>query len=100
MARPAPTAQPNGQSRLSGTTALAGAGIGSVGSLAASLTHAPWGVVLAVALAGLLVTLAQSAISGTIPQDSADRLSWWQTYWNHRCERSRLNTPPDSRPPA
>ncbi|MFD8766115.1 hypothetical protein [Streptomyces mirabilis] len=52
------------------------------------------------ALAGLLVGLAQSVIAGTIPQDSADRLAWWQTYWAHRRERSRLSTPPDSRPPA
>ncbi|MEU8470604.1 hypothetical protein AB0F30_22355 [Streptomyces sp. NPDC029006] len=100
MARHTPTAQANRQSRPSPTTALAGAGVGSAASLAAALAHAPWGVVLTVALAGLLVTLVQSAITGTIPQDSADRLTWWQTYWTHRRERTRLDTPPDTRPPA
>ncbi|MFF1404965.1 hypothetical protein [Streptomyces sp. NPDC058294] len=92
--------QPNSQSRPSRTVALAGAGVSSVGSLAASLAGAPWGVVLAVALTGLFTVLAQSVIHGTIPQDSADRLTWWQTYWTHRRERSRLNTPPEHRPPA
>ncbi|MEU1404804.1 hypothetical protein ABZ471_20960 [Streptomyces sp. NPDC005728] len=100
MARSTPTAQANRQSRPSRTTALVGAGISSVGSLAASFAGAPWGVVLTVALTGLLTVLAQSVIHGTIPQDSADRLTWWQAYWTHRRERTRLNTPPEQHPPA
>ncbi|MGR6975085.1 hypothetical protein ACU639_36860 [Streptomyces cynarae] len=92
--------QANGQSRPSRTAALAGAGISSVGSLAASLAGAPWGVVLAVAVTGLVTVLVQSLIQGTIPQESADRLAWWQTYWTHRHQSSRPNTPPEQRPPA
>ncbi|MEU6595398.1 hypothetical protein ABZ923_40435 [Streptomyces sp. NPDC046881] len=95
-----PLPQPNSQSRPSKTVALAGAGISSVGSLAASFAGAPWAVVLAVALTGLATVLVQSVIHGTIPQDSADRLSWWQAYWTHRRDRSRPNTPPEQHPPA
>ncbi|MEU6688107.1 hypothetical protein [Streptomyces sp. NPDC046832] len=83
MARSTPTAQANRQSRISRTPALAGAGIGSIGSLAASLADAPWGVVLTVALAGLLVALLPSTIAGTIPTASGRpsdvRLLAWLT---------------------
>ncbi|WP_371571288.1 hypothetical protein [Streptomyces canus] len=95
-----PAPQPNGQPRPPRSTALAGAGISSVGSLAATLAGAPWGIVLAVALSGLLIVLVQSVVQGMIPQDSADRLSWWQAYWNHRRARSRATALPERRPPA
>ncbi|GHK01778.1 hypothetical protein SY2F82_35750 [Streptomyces sp. Y2F8-2] len=58
--------QANGPSRPSRTAALAGAGISSVGSLAASLAGAPGGVVLAVAVTGLVTVLVQSLIQGAI----------------------------------
>lgn len=88
--------QPNGQPRPPRTAALAGAGISSVGSLATALAGAPWPMVLTVALAGLVVVLVQSIVHGTMPQESADRVIWWQGYWTHR----RHNTPPEQHPPA
>jgi hypothetical protein len=71
-----------------------------VGSLSATLAGAPWGIVLVVALAGLLIVLAQTAIQGLIPQNSPDRLVWWQTYWSHRKAHAQDPTPPQHRPPA
>ncbi|MFD8376559.1 hypothetical protein ACFV2Z_38415 [Streptomyces sp. NPDC059688] len=97
---PVPSApQPNGQPRPSRTASLAGAGVSSVGSLAASLAGAPWGIVLAVALAGLLVVLVQSVIHGAMPQESADRLTWWQAYWTHRRHSNQPHESPDQPPP-
>ena len=55
-----------------------------MGSLAAALAGAPWQMVLVVALAGLVVVLVQSLVHGTMPQESADRLTWWQAYWRRR----------------
>ncbi|MCF3136909.1 hypothetical protein [Streptomyces olivochromogenes] len=92
--------QPNAQPRPSRAAALAGVGVSSVGSLAASVAGAPWGVVLAVALSGLFIVLVQSVIQGMIPQDSGDRLTWWQAYWEHRRQRAQGSAPPEQRPPA
>ncbi|MEX1659163.1 hypothetical protein ABZ960_39410 [Streptomyces pseudovenezuelae] len=55
-----------------------------MGSLAAALAGAPWQMVLVVTLAGLVVVLVQSLVHGTIPQESADRLTWWHAYWRRR----------------
>ncbi|MET9914946.1 hypothetical protein ABZZ74_51280 [Streptomyces sp. NPDC006476] len=92
--------QPNGQSRPLRAAARVGAGIGGIGTLAASLAGAPWGMVLTLALAALVVVLVQSVIDGLIPQDSADRLTWWNSYWTYRQRRGRPGTRPHLRPPA
>ncbi|MFE2585861.1 hypothetical protein [Streptomyces sp. NPDC059378] len=71
-----------------------------MGSLSSTLAGAPWGIVLVVALAGLLIVLAQTAIQGLIPQNSPDRLAWWQNYWSHRKAHTQDPAPPQHRPPA
>ncbi|MGW6927537.1 hypothetical protein ACWGA9_40820 [Streptomyces sp. NPDC054950] len=69
-----------------------------MGSLAASLAGAPWGMVLAMALTGLVVVLVQSLVHGTMPQESSDRLTWWQAYWTHRRRSGQSATPPEQHP--
>ncbi|WP_327188271.1 hypothetical protein [Streptomyces sp. NBC_01334] len=91
------TAPPARPSRV---PALAGAGLGNVGALTLTLAGAPWGIVLAVALTGLVIVLVQSLVQGTIPQDSPDRLAWWQHYWNYRRTQPQTHTTPPQHPPA
>ncbi|MFD6750907.1 hypothetical protein, partial [Streptomyces anthocyanicus] len=64
-----PTTPPT-TARPSRVPALAGAGLSSVSVLSVSFAGAPWPMVLTLALAGLLVVLAQSALQALIPQDS------------------------------
>ncbi|MEW1568401.1 MULTISPECIES: hypothetical protein [unclassified Streptomyces] len=78
---PVPSHTPARSSRV---PALAGAGLSSVGVLTVGLAGAPWPMVLALALTGLLVVLVQSALQSLIPQESAHRLHWWRSYWSRR----------------
>ncbi|WP_432198236.1 hypothetical protein [Streptomyces sp. bgisy027] len=80
--------------------ALAGAGLGSVSTLTLVTTGAPWPAVLALALAGLAVVLAQSVLQALAPQDSRDRLAWWTRRWGYHARRHpALNPQPDLPPP-
>ncbi|MFF3166802.1 hypothetical protein [Streptomyces sp. NPDC003273] len=110
MLDPRRTAQNNPQTpspaqppaRPSRAVTLAGAGLGSVGSLTLTLTGAPWPAVLVTAVAGLIVVLAQSFLQALAPQDSHDRLTWWTNLWAHRARHhTSLDTPgPETPPPA
>ncbi|MFD9435940.1 hypothetical protein [Streptomyces sp. NPDC060002] len=55
---------------------------------------------MTVALTGLVIVLVQSVVQGTIPQNSPDRLAWWQHYWNYRRTQPQTHTPPPQHPPA
>ncbi|MFE9992828.1 hypothetical protein ACFYRK_38960 [Streptomyces sp. NPDC005381] len=95
-----PTTPPT-TARPSRVPALAGAGLSSVSILSVSLAGAPWPMVLTLALAGLLVVLAQSALQALIPQDSAHRLDWWHSYWTHRTQHPGTDSSePDTPPPS
>jgi hypothetical protein len=97
--QPAPTAAPASPTRPSRAPALAGAGLGSVSTLTLITTGAPWPAVLTLALAGLAVVLAQSALQALAPQDSPDRLTWWTRRWDHHTRRRTPPAPPPDTPP-
>ncbi|MEV7885241.1 hypothetical protein ACWD3I_39935 [Streptomyces sp. NPDC002817] len=94
-----PQPAPSAPGRPSRVPALAGAGLGSVSTLTLMTTGAPWPAVLTLALAGLTVVLAQSALQALAPQNSHDRLTWWTTRWDHHTRRRTPPTPPPDTPP-
>ncbi|MFG3172908.1 hypothetical protein [Streptomyces sp. NPDC048200] len=69
--------------------------------LSVSLAGAPWSMVFTLALACLLVVLAQSALQALIPQDSVHRLGWWRSCWTHRTQHPGTDSSePDTPPPS
>jgi hypothetical protein len=90
-------------------TTFATAGTTGGGMTALSLAKAPWWVIAVVAGGGLLLGILQTLLLGilqtVIPQESGDRLEWWQSLWDHRERRTKhpqTNTaaPGRSSPPA
>ena len=47
-------------------------------SLASHLVGAPWWVLVTVFLLSLLVTTVLGLSKNLVPQDSADRVTWWR----------------------
>ncbi len=60
------------------------------GASALAYVHAPWWVVLAVIVAGLLARLVQA----TVPQKSKHRLAWWRDRRLNLTARRRRAKPP------
>ena len=62
-----------GSGILTALTAISPFGIGFVSHLSGT----PWGVTVVVTLGALLVAF----VCAVMPQESSDRLAWWQSYW-------------------
>lgn len=56
------------------------AGLSGLGTVSAALAQAPWWATVTIGF----VSLATTALATVFPQDSADRLSWWQDWNKHR----------------
>ena len=50
------------------------------GVTALVLDQAPWWAVAAIAVIGALL----GAVQAIFPQESQDRLKWWQSRWRHK----------------
>lgn len=57
----------------------------------AKISGMPWAIAALIAL-GVLVILLVSAV---MPQDSSDRLAWWQSLWARK-DRTTAPTPQDT----
>ncbi|GGO94058.1 hypothetical protein GCM10011584_34220 [Nocardioides phosphati] len=63
-----------------------GVSAGSIGAgLLTALSGMPWGVA-ALVYVGLLLVLVLGAV---VPQESADRLAWWQSLWARKARPTR-----------
>lgn len=57
--------------------------------LVANLSGVPWGATLVITLGALLVAL----VYAVMPQESPDRLSWWQSLWERNGQRESQRRP-------
>ena len=62
-------------------------------SVAAAVSAVPWWAVLCLAVLSLLC----SALRAVFPQDSADRLAWWERRWAQKSARDEQAEPPRER---
>jgi hypothetical protein len=53
---------------------------------------APWWALLLASLPGILAGVVALILGAVVPQDSADRLAWWQALFDYR-SRSRQAVP-------
>src|SRR5688572_12603349 len=60
----------------------------------ANLSGTPWGVTVVISLGVLLVAL----VCAVMPQESGDRLAWWQSFWA-RSEPPRIRVRSESEDP-
>jgi hypothetical protein len=54
---------------------------------ALAMDKAPWWVIAVLAGAGLLAGMMLGVLRIMLPQESQDRLKWWQSLWRHQEKR-------------
>jgi hypothetical protein len=54
------------------------------GTAALAMSQAPWWVVAVLAGTGLLAAMVLGVLRIMFPQESQDRLKWWQSLWQHQ----------------
>jgi hypothetical protein len=73
-------------------TLVGGSVVTSVVSGVLQLAGAPWGAVVAIAITGLLCTLILGLVQTAMPQESHDKVEFWEKFFAYR-ERRRTAVP-------
>lgn len=72
---------------------LGGLGFTGIISMLGTMVGVPWGALLAVVLAGMLLTTVVALAQLAMPQDSADKTQLWDTVLKYRARRQAPAVP-------